>query len=66
MSTPISRDNKLQGLELYAPRRARVRAVPKMKYRCRRRNYRTLNKSKPRKRMIGLAMTAMTWRTIRR
>ena len=28
MSTPISRDNKLQGLELYAPRRARVRAVP--------------------------------------
>ncbi len=28
MSTPISRDNKLQGLELYAPRHARVRAMP--------------------------------------
>ncbi len=28
MSTPISRDNKLQGLELYAPRRARTQFLP--------------------------------------
>ena len=28
MSTPISRDNKLEGLELYAPRHARVRTMP--------------------------------------
>ena len=28
MSTPISRDNKLEGLELYAPRRAGVRIMP--------------------------------------
>jgi len=27
MSTPISRNNKLQGLDLYAPRRARLRSV---------------------------------------